>query len=219
DQVIATKADTTYVNAQNALQNQVIATKADTIYVNAQNALQDQVIATKANTTYVNAQNALQDQVIATKADTTYVNAQNALQDQVIATKANTTYVNDLYTSQNQTIASKADKAYVDQRDNQVLASANGYTNSRVNDLEKTFSQESRELRAGIAGAMALSGLPQATIGSRGMLSMAGSTYNGQSAFALGASAAFENGAIFKMGVTSDSQSNFGGTVGVGYQF
>jgi hypothetical protein len=81
DAVIATKADTTYVDTKNAAQDTVIATKAATTYVDTKNAAQDAVIATKASTAYVDSQNGAQDAVIATKASTAYVNSQNAIQD------------------------------------------------------------------------------------------------------------------------------------------
>lgn len=62
-----------------------IANKADTSYVNSQNAAQDVVINRKVDITVFEADQARQDAVMATKADTTYVDNGNNAQDIVIA--------------------------------------------------------------------------------------------------------------------------------------
>lgn len=126
----------------------------------------------------------------------------------------------------------KADKSYVDEikelqidrseliaLGDHVLKSANEYTDQRINKLEATFRAEDDELRAGIAGAMALTGLPQAVDYGRGMLSIAGASYKGETALAVGGSAVFENGVTLKLGATTDSKSNTGATIGLGYHF
>lgn len=56
DNLINTKASTTYVDSSNASQDVVIALKADKTYVDTQNSDQDAEIALKANTTYVDQQ-------------------------------------------------------------------------------------------------------------------------------------------------------------------
>jgi hypothetical protein len=76
-----TKADITYVDAQNATQNTTIALKADKSYVDAQNNAQNNAIALKADKTYV-------DNTFSTK---TYVDAQNATQNTTIALKSDKT--------------------------------------------------------------------------------------------------------------------------------
>ena len=113
----------------------------------------------------------------------------------------------------------KADKTYVNNISNNVLNEANSYTDNRVNHLESEFRKESSELRAGIAGAMALASMPQAINAGKGMFTMGGASYRGETAIAIGGSLAFENGMIFKMGATTDSSSNTGGSVGFGYEF
>lgn len=114
---------------------------------------------------------------------------------------------------------SKVDRAEAIARDNHILKSANDYTDQRISNLEATFQSENDELRAGIAGAMALTGLPQAFDYGRGMFSIAGASYRGETAVAIGASAVFESGVTVKFGATTDSQKNTGATVGFGYHF
>ena len=71
-------------DAIDTAQDAAIGTKADTSYVDSENADQDAVIATKADKSYVDSENAAQDSVIDTKADKTYVDSENASQQSQI---------------------------------------------------------------------------------------------------------------------------------------
>lgn len=75
---VSAKADTTYVDSANSLQDTIISSKADKIYVDKQNALQDTTIASKADKSYVDSENTKQNEVITTKASTSYVDTEIA---------------------------------------------------------------------------------------------------------------------------------------------
>ncbi len=75
---VSAKADTTYVDSANSLQDTIISSKADKIYVDNQNALQDTTIASKADKSYVDSENTKQNEVITTKASTSYVDTEIA---------------------------------------------------------------------------------------------------------------------------------------------
>jgi autotransporter adhesin len=93
------------------------------------------------------------------------------------------------------------------------VAGANAYTDSRVNSAVK-------DARGGIASAIATANLPQAFIPGKGMISVAGGTYSGQSAVALGISKASENGRwVVKGSASSDTRGNFGAGAGVGFHW
>ncbi|KAF1028174.1 MAG: Autotransporter adhesin SadA [Acinetobacter bereziniae] len=113
----------------------------------------------------------------------------------------------------------KANITYVQNLGSNVLKEANSYTDYRVNSLEKEFRKESSELKAGIAGAMAMASMPQATTGGKGMFTLGGASYRGETAIAVGGSLAFESGFILKMGATTDSKNNTGASLGFGYEF
>lgn len=78
---VSVKADTTYVDSTNSLQDAIISDKADKSYVDSENATQNGVIATKASTSYVDTQDGLLQDQINLKADAIAVN-------QVLSTKA-----------------------------------------------------------------------------------------------------------------------------------
>ena len=100
---LATKADVTYVDTQDAALTAAIADKADTTYV-------DTGLATKADqaTTYTKTE---VDTAVSTKSDTTYVDTQDAALSTAIAAKADTTYVDTQDTVLTTAIAAKADSA------------------------------------------------------------------------------------------------------------
>ncbi len=86
--------------------------------------------------------------------------------------------------------------------------------------LHKKINDVDKDMKAGVAMALAVAGLPQAYIPGKSMLAMSAGTYQGQSGFALGLSHATENRAwIVKGSATVDTRGNFGGNVGAGYQF
>ncbi|ARP90686.1 hypothetical protein CAL14_10540 [Bordetella genomosp. 9] len=88
---------------------------------------------------------------------------------------------------------------------------------ARLND--KIHGVESRA-NAGIAAAMAMAALPQAYLPSKSMLSLGGATWNGESGYALGLSTVSDNGSwVFKLSGATSSRGDYGGAVGVGYQW
>ncbi|WP_166735275.1 YadA family autotransporter adhesin [Serratia fonticola] len=96
---------------------------------------------------------------------------------------------------------------------NDAFESLGNSVNKRINDLDD-------KLTGGIASAMALSGIPQAYLPDSSLVGASASTYNGQSAIAIGVSKTSENGKwIMKISGSGNTQNDFGGSVGVGYQW
>ncbi|MBD8095471.1 YadA-like family protein, partial [Pseudomonas fluorescens] len=90
---------------------------------------------------------------------------------------------------------------------------ANVYTDSKIADLR-------RDAYAGTAAAMAMAALPQASSAGRGMVSLSGSTFEGQSATAIGVSAVSTDGRwVYNASGAATTRGNLGATVGVGYQW
>jgi trimeric autotransporter adhesin len=74
-----------------------------------------------------------------------------------------------------------------------------------------------RDAYGGTASALAVAGLPQTVLPGRGMIAMAGGTYGGQSAVAIGVSQLSETGKwVYKVQGTSDSRGQFGASLGAG---
>ena len=102
----------------------------------------------------------------------------------------------------------------------QTESSANQYTNKQFNALKNMVNDQKDKLSAGIAGAMAMSGLPQPYSPGASMVGMAGGTYQGQSAIALGVSTISDNGKwVTKLSGSTNSQGDFGAAIGIGYQW
>ncbi|WMY73538.1 YadA-like family protein [Buttiauxella selenatireducens] len=100
------------------------------------------------------------------------------------------------------------------------ISSANQYTDNKFNSLKNMVDDQDDKLSAGIAGAMAMAGLPQAYQPGASMVAMAGSTYQDQSAVALGVSVISDNGKwVTKLSGSTNTQGDLGGAVGVGYQW
>ncbi|MCD0503574.1 YadA-like family protein, partial [Bordetella petrii] len=86
--------------------------------------------------------------------------------------------------------------------------------------LRSDVRSMNRELRAGVAAAMATAGLPQAYLPGRNMVSLAGGTWNGESGYALGLSRVSSGGGwVMKAAANGSSRGDVGGAVGVGYQW
>lgn len=91
---------------------------------------------------------------------------------------------------------------------------------NNYNALDKRINNVDRKLRAGIAGANAVAGLPQAYIPGKSMVAIATSTYKGENAVALGMSRISDNGkVIIKLTGNTNSRGDFGGSIGAGYQW
>ncbi|WP_414503049.1 YadA-like family protein [Zymobacter sp. IVIA_5232.4 C2] len=86
--------------------------------------------------------------------------------------------------------------------------------------MDHRIDKVERHAKAGTASAMAMTGLPQAVLPGRSMMSAAGGTFEGQSAVAVGLSTMTDNGRwIIKGQVSGNTQGEVGGAVGVGYQW
>lgn len=93
-------------------------------------------------------------------------------------------------------------------------------TNQAIGRLTGDINKVDKEARAGIAGANAAAGLPQAYLPGKSMVAATGATFKGQNAIALGYSRVSDNGKwIIKLQGNSNSQGDLGGSVGLGYQW
>jgi len=100
------------------------------------------------------------------------------------------------------------------------MTQANQYTDSKVQALQNTINTNQRNADAGTAAAMAVAGLPQPTAPGKSMISIAGSTYQGQTGLALGVSIATGDGRwVYKFAGTSNSQGKTGAVIGAGFQW
>ncbi|MGX2975850.1 YadA-like family protein, partial [Ursidibacter arcticus] len=89
-----------------------------------------------------------------------------------------------------------------------------------LGQVKEIVSKVDKRLRAGIAGANAAAGLPQVYVPGRAMVAASIGTFKGQSAIAVGYSRASDNGKlILKLQGNANSRGDFGGSVGVGYQW
>ncbi|WNC91092.1 YadA-like family protein [Paraburkholderia sp. FT54] len=90
------------------------------------------------------------------------------------------------------------------------VSQASSYTDDQIRSAR-------RDSYGGTASAMAMAGLPQAVLPGRGMVAMAGGTYAGQSALAIGVSQLSETGTwVYKVQGTTDSRGQFGASIGAG---
>nr|AAS00025.1 adhesin [Haemophilus influenzae] len=104
----------------------------------------------------------------------------------------------------------------------QLYAVAKGVTNlaGQVNNLEGKVNKVGKRADAGTASALAASQLPQATMPGKSMVSIAGSSYQGQNGLAIGVSRISDNGkVIIRLSGTTNSQGKTGVAAGVGYQW
>ena len=109
-------------------------------------------------------------------------------------------------------------KAYVDNALRNSGATP-GLSN-RVNQLARDLNKVDKNARAGIAGAMAASGLYQATQPGKSMVSAGAATYRGQNAVAVGYSRLSDNGKVgIKFSVNTNTQGDTGAAASVGYQW
>ncbi|CUJ70162.1 Adhesin yadA precursor [Achromobacter xylosoxidans] len=99
------------------------------------------------------------------------------------------------------------------QSSGQAVQQANAYTDSKIGQLRS-------EVNGGIASAMAMAGLPSASLPGKGMLSMAVSTYAGRSAMAMGVSGMSGNGTwVYKASGSTTTRGKVGATVGAGFHW
>lgn len=90
----------------------------------------------------------------------------------------------------------------------------------RTNQLDNKVDRVNRDLKAGIAGAAAVAGLPQVRGNGKSMLAASASNYKGQNAVALGYSRASDNGKVLlKLSGSANSRGDVISTIGVGYEW
>ncbi|MGX2947493.1 YadA-like family protein [Frederiksenia canicola] len=89
-----------------------------------------------------------------------------------------------------------------------------------LGDINNRITKTDKNLRGGIAGSNAAAGLPQVYLPGKSMVAAAAGTYKGESAVAVGYSRASDNGkVILKLQGNANTRGDFGGSVGVGYQW
>ncbi len=94
------------------------------------------------------------------------------------------------------------------------------YTDQRMVEMDNKLSKTESKLSGGIASAMAMTGLPQAYTPGASMASIGGSTYNGESAVALGVSMVSANGRwVYKLQGSTNSQGEYSAALGAGIQW
>ena len=89
-----------------------------------------------------------------------------------------------------------------------------------VNGLKSHVHKMDRNLRAGIAGALASGDLYHATMPGKSMVAVGAGTYRGESAIAVGYSRLSDNGKLgVKFSVNSNTRGDTGAAASVGYQW
>ncbi|ECS1629870.1 autotransporter adhesin SadA [Salmonella enterica] len=97
---------------------------------------------------------------------------------------------------------------------------ANTYTDQKMGEMNSKIKGVENKMSGGIASAMAMAGLPQAYAPGANMTSMAGGTFNGESAVAIGVSMVSESGGwVYKLQGTSNSQGDYSAAIGAGFQW
>lgn len=89
-----------------------------------------------------------------------------------------------------------------------------------ANNIHNHIGNVDRNSRAGIAGALAASQLPQAYLPGKNMVSVAAGNFRGQNGVALGMSRISDNGkVIIRLSGSANSQGHTGIAAGMGYQW
>ncbi|EFQ8936253.1 trimeric autotransporter adhesin SadA [Salmonella enterica subsp. enterica serovar Newport] len=97
---------------------------------------------------------------------------------------------------------------------------ANTYTDQKMGEMNSKIKGVENKMSGGIASAMAMAGLPQAYAPGANMTSIAGGTFNGESAVAIGVSMVSESGGwVYKLQGTSNNQGDYSAAIGAGFQW
>ena len=92
--------------------------------------------------------------------------------------------------------------------------------NLQNNQLRNEIRATQRDANAGTAGAMAMSGMPQAYIPGKNMVAASVAGYEGQNAIAIGYSSITDNGRwVMKLTGSANSRGSVGVTAGAGFQW
>lgn len=112
------------------------------------------------------------------------------------------------------------DAVNVGQLHDEVGKALDGAVLQKFGDINGKIGKVDKNMRAGVAGANAAAGLPQVYIPGKSMVAASASTYKGQNAVAVGYSRASDNGKIIlKLQGNANTQGDFAGSVGIGYQW
>ncbi|MGF6485758.1 YadA-like family protein [Paraburkholderia sp. JPY419] len=102
----------------------------------------------------------------------------------------------------------------------QGVQQANNYTDMRFNDLNSTIDSIAKKSYSGSAAAIATANLPQAPAAGKSIVAVAGGTYAGQSAVAVGLSTFTRNGKwIIKASGSTTTAGSFAVGAGAGFVF
>lgn len=93
------------------------------------------------------------------------------------------------------------------------------YTNNKFADLKNQIDDNKDQANAGTASALAAVGIPQVETGSDFMVGAGAGTYGNQSAIAVGVSGHLTAKTVTKLAITGDTNSGFGASAGVGWNF
>ncbi|HEY9270727.1 YadA family autotransporter adhesin, partial [Achromobacter sp.] len=100
------------------------------------------------------------------------------------------------------------------------LRDVEGNLSNQIASVKGDLRRQDNRLSAGVASAMAMAALPQAYLPGKSMFSVGGGTWRGESGFAMGLSTVSDNGRWVVKGLaSSSSRGDYGGSVGVGYQW
>lgn len=111
------------------------------------------------------------------------------------------------------------DAANVGQLD-QVADWSRRYTDERVGAIDRDIERTNNRASAGVASAMAMAGLPQATTPGRNMAAVAGGTFRGESGIAVGISTVTDGGGwVYKLSGSANSRGDAGFSVGAGMEW
>ena len=95
-----------------------------------------------------------------------------------------------------------------------------GVVNQYYNATNKRIDKVDNNARAGIAGAVAASTLPQSSLPGKSMLTLGGATYRGETALAIGVSRLSDNSrTVIKVNGTADSRGHASVGVGAGWHW
>lgn len=100
------------------------------------------------------------------------------------------------------------------------LEQATGNITNQFNAMDRRISKVENRSSAGVAAAMAMAGLPQAYVPGKSMFALAGGVWRGESGYAMGLSTVTDSGSwVLKGNVAGSSRGDYGGSLGVGYQW
>jgi autotransporter adhesin len=92
--------------------------------------------------------------------------------------------------------------------------------NAGIDSLRQDVVANRKEAQAGVAGAMAMAGMPQAYLPGKSMLAAGAASFKGQTAIAVGLSTISDNGKwVTKITGSANTRGDVGVSVGAGYQW